>query len=168
MATQSKIRPFRTLASPLSQQNRRILGNPFPLTHPCTCSLREKTSRFYDHLGFALELSFSSSHRHLCRGCKISVAPPNNLLLVYRVAQPSDAFNLTRQSKASPHLSFGLSTRPHLQKCNTYLKLLFCKKKNKHKNNDDGNKSMSPSSVLTYDRSVFEKNSVVSIRVNDI
>ena len=43
------------------------------------------------------------------------------------VAQPSDAFNLARQSTTSPSLSFDLSTRSHLQKCSTYLKYFSLK-----------------------------------------
>ena len=39
MATHSKIRTFRVLTPPLSAQNRRNLGNPFPLSHPCDRSL---------------------------------------------------------------------------------------------------------------------------------
>lgn len=131
MATQSKIRPIRTLTPPLIQQNRRNLGNPFPLSHPCARPLREKTCRFYDHLGFALELSFGSSHRHLCCGCKISVVRAQRPSFgQIHVAQPSGVFDINAQSTTSPSLSFGLSTRLHLQKCNTYLKLLFYKNKN--------------------------------------
>ena len=74
MATHSKMYPIRVPSHPLSQQNRHNLGNPFPLTHPYVRPLREKTSRFYDHLRFALELSFGISHNYLCRGCKFSVA----------------------------------------------------------------------------------------------
>ena len=74
MATHSKMYPIRVPSHPLSQQNRHNLGNPFPLTHPYVRPLREKTSRFYDHLRFALELSFGLSHHYLCRGCKFSVA----------------------------------------------------------------------------------------------
>ena len=69
MATHSQIHPIRAPTTPLSQQNRRILGNPFPRTHPCTRPLKEETSRFYNHLRFALRRSISSSHRHLCHGC---------------------------------------------------------------------------------------------------
>lgn len=72
MATHSKIRPFQVSSTPHSPQNRRILGNPFQRTHPCNRPLREKTCRFYVHLGFALKPSFSISHHHLCRGCKFS------------------------------------------------------------------------------------------------
>ena len=75
MATRSKIRQIQALTPQLSAQNQRNLGNLFPLTQHCARPLREKTHRFYGHLGFALELSFGLSHRHLCRGCKISVAP---------------------------------------------------------------------------------------------
>ena len=73
MATHSKIRPFRVPSPPLSQQNRRILGNPSQLTHPCARPLRKKTCRFYDHLWIALERFIGSSHRRLCCGCKFSV-----------------------------------------------------------------------------------------------
>ena len=55
MATHSKIRLFRAPSPPHRPQNRHNLGNPFPRTHPCNRSLRKKTSRFYDHLRFALE-----------------------------------------------------------------------------------------------------------------
>ena len=58
MATHSKVRPFQAPFPPLRPQNRRNFGNPFPLTHPCVSSLREKTCQFYAHLGFALEFSF--------------------------------------------------------------------------------------------------------------
>ena len=67
MATHSKIRPLRGPSPPLSPQNRRYFGNPFSLTHPCDRSLREKTSRFYDHLGFELELFFGISHSFVLR-----------------------------------------------------------------------------------------------------
>ena len=79
MATHSQIRPFRALAPPHRPQNRHNLGNPLPRTHPCARPLREKTCRFYVHLGFALERFFGLSHRHLCRGCKFSVIPPNKI-----------------------------------------------------------------------------------------
>ena len=67
MATQSKIRLIRALTTPLSQQNRRILGDPFPRQHPCARPRRENTCRFYDHLGFALEPSFGISHSFVSR-----------------------------------------------------------------------------------------------------
>ena len=67
MATQSKIRLIRALTTPLSQQNRRILGDPFPRPHPCARPRRENTCRFYDHLGFALEPSFGISHSFVSR-----------------------------------------------------------------------------------------------------
>ena len=57
----------------IDQKNRRNLWNSFPLTYPCVRPLREKTCQFHDYFRFALELSFGSSHRHLCCGCKISV-----------------------------------------------------------------------------------------------
>ena len=94
MATHSKIRPFRAPFTPLRQQNRRILGNPFPLTHPYVRPLKEKTSRFYDHLRFALERSFGAFH-YLCRGCKFSAAHAQRPFLVYPITQPSDRFDLT-------------------------------------------------------------------------
>ena len=65
----------------------------------------------------------------LCRGCKFRSSAPNDLLLVYPVTQPSDEFDLTRQSMTSPILSFGLSTTSHLQKCSTYLKYFSLKMK---------------------------------------
>ena len=116
MATRSKIRPLRAPSHPLSPQNRHNLENPFSSSHPCVRHLREKTHRFYDHFGFAIKLSIGSSHHYLCCGCKISVVRTKRPSLAYPVAQPSDAFNLTRQSIASPSLSFGPSTRLHLQK----------------------------------------------------
>ena len=94
-----------------------IFGNPFPLTHPYVRPLREKTSRFYDHLRFTLELSFGLSHRHLCRGCKISVVRAKQPSFgQIHVTQPSDVFDLARQSTASPNLSLGLSTKHYLQR----------------------------------------------------
>ena len=102
MATHSKIRQVRALATPLSAQNRHNLGNPFPPPHPCDRSLRKKTSRFYDHLRFALECFLA----HLTIICvavaKFRSPPLNDLLLVYRVTQPSNEFDLTRQSTPSP------------------------------------------------------------------
>ena len=116
MATHSKIRQVRALATPLSAQNRHNLGNPFPPPHPCDRSLRKKTSRFYDHLRFALECFLA----HLTIICvavaKFRSPPLNDLLLVYLVTQPSDGFDLAAQSIASPSLSFGPSTKPHSQK----------------------------------------------------
>ena len=67
MATHSKIRLFRVPFHPHRSKNRRILGNPFPLTHHYASSLRKKTHRFYDHLRFALELSFGISHSFVSR-----------------------------------------------------------------------------------------------------
>ena len=115
MATHSKIHPIRALVPQLRPQNRRILGNLFPLTQPCARPLKEKTGRFYDHLRFAPELFFGISHRHLCRGCKISVAPRQTTFFWSNpVTQPSDEFDLARQSNASPHTSFGLSRKHQL------------------------------------------------------
>ena len=116
MATQSKIRPIRGLTPPHRSQNRRILGNPSPQWHPCARPLREKRHRFYDHLWIALERFIGSSHRRLCCGCKFSVVRTKRPSLAYPVAQPSDAFDLTRQSTTSPNLSFSSSTKHHLQK----------------------------------------------------
>ena len=116
MTTHSKIRQVRALATPLSAQNRHNLGNPFPPPHPCDRSLRKKTSRFYDHLRFALECFLA----HLTIICvavaKFRSPPLNDLLLVYLVTQPSDGFDLAAQSIASPSLSFGPSTKLHSQK----------------------------------------------------
>ena len=72
-----------------------ILGIYSPLTHPCARSLKEETSRFYDHFGFTLERSFGLSHCHLCCGCKISAAHAQRPFLVYPITQPSDGFDLT-------------------------------------------------------------------------
>ena len=72
MPTHSKIRLFRVFSTPHRAQNRRYFGNPFPHSHPCVRPLREKTCQFHDHLRFALELPFGSSHHHLCCGCKFS------------------------------------------------------------------------------------------------
>ena len=107
MATHSKIRPFRALTLPLIPQNRRVLGNPFPLTHPCVCPLREKTSRFYDHLRFALELFFGSSHRHLCRGCKFSVATAKRPSF-WPISSPNQATDSTLLDNQRPHQTFPL------------------------------------------------------------
>ena len=107
MATHSKISPIRALASPLSQQNRRILGNPSQLTHPCARPRREETSRFYDHLGFALEPSFGTSHSFVLRLQNFGRPRPTTFLWSNHVTQPSDAFDLTRQSIAS--LTFPLA-----------------------------------------------------------
>ena len=109
MATHSKIRPLRALTPPLSSQNQHNLGNPFPHSRPCSRPLREKTSQFYDHLRFALEPSFGLSHHFCVAVANFGRPRPNDLLLVYHVTQPSNAFDLARQSTASPHLSFGLS-----------------------------------------------------------
>ena len=116
MATHSKIRPLRALTPPLSSQNQHNLGNPFPHSRPCSRPLREKTSRFYDHLRFALEPSFGLSHHFCVAVANFGRPRPNDLLLVYHVTQPSNAFDLTRQSTTSPNLSFDLSTEQHLQK----------------------------------------------------
>jgi len=116
MATHSKISPIRALASPLSQQNRRILGNPSQLTHPCARPRREKTSRFYDHLGFALEPSFGTSHSFVLRLQNFGRPRPTTFLWSNHVTQPSDAFDLTRQSTTSPSLSFGTSIEHCLQR----------------------------------------------------
>ena len=73
---------------------------------PILCSLRIRTQTF-----------FGSSHHYLCCGCKISVVPAKRPSFgQIHVAQPSDVFDLARQSTASPNLSFGLSTRLNLQK----------------------------------------------------
>ena len=116
MATQSKIRPIRGLTPPHRSQNRRILGNPSPQWHPCARPLREKRHRFYDHLWIALECFLA----HLTVTCVAVVifGRPRQTTFLWsnHVAQPSDAFDLTRQSTTSPNLSFSSSTKHHLQK----------------------------------------------------
>ena len=107
MATHSKICLFRVPSPPLDQQNRHNLWNQFPLTHLCARPLKEETSRFYVHLRFALELSFGSSHRHLCVAVvKFRSLPPNDLLLGYSVTQPSDSSTLL--DNQPPHRTFHL------------------------------------------------------------
>ena len=82
MATHSKIRLFRVPFHPHRSKNRRILGNPFPLTHHYASSLRKKTHRFYDHLRFALELSFGISHSFVSRLQNFGRHRQSDLLLV--------------------------------------------------------------------------------------
>ena len=117
MATHSKIRLIRTLTITHRAQNRHDLGNPRPRKHPCIRPLREKTHRFYDHLRFTLRpftlayLTISVSRlQNFSRPAKATFFWSNH------VTQPSDEFDLARQSTTSPILSFGLSTRLHLQK----------------------------------------------------
>ena len=120
MATHSKISPIRALASPLSQQNRRILGNPSQLTHPCARPRREKTSRFYDHLGFALEPSFGTSHSFVLRLQNFGRPRPTTFLWSNHVTQPSDAFDLTRQTIASPTFPLAHQQDIVYKECSTY------------------------------------------------
>ena len=88
-----------------------IFGNPFPFTHPCACPLRKKTCRFYDHLGFTLEcrMSLLAYQTFMCRGCKISVVPPSDLLRVSHVTQPSNRPTLPDNQR--PHRTFLLGYR---------------------------------------------------------
>ena len=90
MATHSKIRPFRALTTPLTPQNRRNFWNPFPLTHPCASPLREKTCRFYDHLGFALEFSFGFFRYSCVAVVKFSIAPRQTIFF-WSTPQPNQA-----------------------------------------------------------------------------
>ena len=126
MATHSKIRPIRALTPPHRSQNRRYFGNPFPLTHPYVNSFREKTSRFYVHLRFALERFFGISPRHLCCGCKISVAPPKRPSFD-QIASPNQATSSTLLDNQRPHQTLPLAYQQDFiyKKCNTSLKLLF-------------------------------------------
>ena len=105
MATHSKICPLRLPSPPLSQQNQRILGNPFPLTHPCARPRREKTCRFYVCLRFELKLSFGLSHRHLCCGCKISVALRQTTFFWF-ISSPNQATYSTFPHNQSSHKTF--------------------------------------------------------------
>ena len=90
MATHSKIRPFRALTTTLTPQNRRNFWNPFPLTHPCASPLREKTCRFYDHLGFALEFSFGFFRYSCVAVVKFSIAPRQTIFF-WSTPQPNQA-----------------------------------------------------------------------------
>ena len=95
MATHSKIRPFRVPFHPHRSKNRRILGNPFPLKHPCDRPLREKTHRFYDHLRFALEHFWLISPVFVSRLQNFGHPRPTTFFWLNRVTQPSDKVDLT-------------------------------------------------------------------------
>ena len=88
MATHGKIRLFQAL------------------THPYVHPLREKTHRFYDHLGFALELSFSSSHYYCVAVVNFGRPRQTTFFLSNHVTQPSNGIDITTQSITSPNLSF--------------------------------------------------------------
>ena len=107
------VRFTQSAHSPLHSSHKIdvIFGNPFPFTHPCACPLRKKTCRFYDHLGFTLEcrMSLLAYQTFMCRGCKISVVPPSDLLRVSHVTQPSNRPTLPDNQR--PHRTFLLGYR---------------------------------------------------------
>ena len=121
MATHSKIRPFQVSSTPHSPQNRRILGNPFQRTHPCNRPLREKTCRFYVHLGFALELSFGASHHYLCRGCKFSIVK-HQTTFFWSTPSSNQATSSNLPHNQSHHQTFPLTYQQNIiyRECNTY------------------------------------------------
>ena len=130
MATHSKIRPIRALVPPLSQQNQRILGKPFPLTHPCARHLREKTCRFHVHLRFALgQLPLA----HLIVIC-VAVAnfrssTPNDLLLI-KFTSPNQATYSTLPDNQRPHRTFPLIYQQNnIYKSVTHIQNVFLKKR---------------------------------------
>ena len=121
------------LSIPIDQKNRRILWNPFPLTHPCASSLRKKTHRFYDHLRFALEPSFGSSHHFCVAVVNFRSSPPNDLFLV-KSRHPT-------KRRVRPHLTINNLTEPFLWSINrtiftisvTHLfKMFFLKNETQH------------------------------------
>lgn len=105
-ATHSKIYYIHAFTDPLSLQNRSILENPFPLTHPCARPLREKRHRFYVHFKFALEPSFSASHYYCVAAAKFRLSRQTTFFLSNHVTQPSNEVDITTQSITSPNLSF--------------------------------------------------------------
>ena len=105
MATHSKIRPFRAPSHPLIAQNRRNLGNPFPHRHPYVRPLREKMSRFYDHLRFALELSFGISHSFVLR--LQNFGRPRQTTFFWSNPSPN-------QATVRPHQTIKYLTKPFL------------------------------------------------------
>ena len=128
MATHSKIRPFRALVSPLSQQNRHVLENPFPLTHPCVRHLREKTCRFYVCLRFALRRLLWLISPLVCCGCKISVVHAKRPLFG-QITSPNQARHSTLLDNQRPHQTFLLAHHQDIvyKECSTFSKV-FCQK----------------------------------------
>ena len=128
MATHSKIRPFRALTHPLSQQNRHNLGHLFPLTHPCVRPHKRKRTDFTITWGSHSNLSFA----HLTVICVAVVnfrSPPlNDLLSVYHVTQPSNGS--TSPDNQRPHRTFPLVyPQDFIYKSVTYIKKFLPKNK---------------------------------------
>lgn len=127
MATHSKICPFRALTPPHRSQNRHNLGNPPQYSHPCDRPLREKTHRFYGHLGFALELFFGISHHFCVAVAKFRSSAPNDLLGF--TPSPNQAADSTSPDNQRPHRAFPLVyQQDFIYKSVTHIQNVFAKK----------------------------------------
>ena len=130
MATHSKMHPIRAPSPPLSQQSRRNLGNPFPLTHPCDRSLQKKTHRFYVHLRFALERSFGSSHRPFVLRLQ-NFGRPRQTTFLWSTSSPNQSAGSTLLDNQRPHQTFPLVYQQNfIYKSVTHIKN-YCSAKRK-------------------------------------
>ena len=107
MATHSKIRPFQVYSTPHSPQNRRILGNPFQRTHPCARPRREKTCRFYVHLGFALR-QFTLAYLTIICVAVVKFRSPRQTTFFWSTQSPNQVTYSTLTHNQSPHPTFPL------------------------------------------------------------